>query len=305
MTMLTTLSLTPGDLPYPGGAPSAVPARQTMFFVGGCPKSGTTWLQILLDSHPEISCIGEGHLTTHLLPLLTQVFDQHNELVQHKNSTVLHNLPGFPCLTDQQRDDLLAATVATLLLSPAKAAAARAVGEKTPDNHMYFPHLAALFPEARFINIVRDGRDCAVSAWFHNARLGPDEQSRDYATLHDFLMPFVEHWAVTVGDSVDWCEARPERALVVRYEDLVARPDAELRRLFRFLGVTTAEPVVRACRQAGAFETLSGGRSPGQEDRNSLFRRGLPGDSRNHLSAEDNIAFLAVGGTLLARLGYT
>jgi hypothetical protein len=38
---------------------AALAGRQ-LFFVGGAPRSGTTWLQLLLDSHPEVSCRGEG-----------------------------------------------------------------------------------------------------------------------------------------------------------------------------------------------------------------------------------------------------
>ena len=35
-------------------------ARRQLFFVGGAPRSGTTWLQQLLDCHPDICCRGEG-----------------------------------------------------------------------------------------------------------------------------------------------------------------------------------------------------------------------------------------------------
>ena len=35
-------------------------AERQLFFIGGAPRSGTTWLQLLLDCHPEVSCRGEG-----------------------------------------------------------------------------------------------------------------------------------------------------------------------------------------------------------------------------------------------------
>jgi hypothetical protein len=37
-----------------------------LFFAGGAPRSGTTWLQLLLDSHPEVCCRGEGLFQKHL-----------------------------------------------------------------------------------------------------------------------------------------------------------------------------------------------------------------------------------------------
>ena len=67
----------------------ALYAKRTRFFVGGYPKSGTTWLQLLLNAHPEVSCIGEGHLPHHLEPLLRQALAQHNALIAEKNATVL------------------------------------------------------------------------------------------------------------------------------------------------------------------------------------------------------------------------
>src|ERR1700722_16518864 len=39
--------------------------RKQLFFIGGAAKSGTTWLQLLLDRHPAISCNGEGHFPTY------------------------------------------------------------------------------------------------------------------------------------------------------------------------------------------------------------------------------------------------
>jgi hypothetical protein len=46
--------------------------QKQLFFVGGAPKSGTTWLQLMLNGHPEISCTGEGHFPDRLLPALSR-----------------------------------------------------------------------------------------------------------------------------------------------------------------------------------------------------------------------------------------
>ena len=43
-----------------------------LFFMGGLPKSGSTWLQIMLHAHPEVSCAGEGHFMTYLAPRLSE-----------------------------------------------------------------------------------------------------------------------------------------------------------------------------------------------------------------------------------------
>lgn len=281
----------------------AVPAP-VLFFVGGCPKSGTTWLQLLLNAHPEVSCIGEAHLANRLLPLLRGVFEDHNGFLAYKNTDVLAEVPGVPGFSDLQVRRVLATVVREMLMSPPKAATARAVGEKTPDNFMLFPDLEALFPSARFIHIVRDGRDCATSAWFHNARVDPAEQAAHFSALEDFAEAFARHWATEVERCWTWCEARPLQCLQVRYEDLVSQPDPTLRTLFAFLGVTVTDAEVAACRREAAFEKLARGRKVGQEDRRSLFRRGVPGDWRNHFTGADNARFLAIAGHLSSRLGY-
>jgi hypothetical protein len=199
---------------------------------------------------------------------------------------------------------MLAGAVRELLMGPAKTATARAVGEKTPDNFMLFPELAELFADARFIHIVRDGRDCAISAWFHNGRVDPAEQAENFGTLDAYIETFAQHWATEVERCWAWCEARPRQCLQVRYEDLVDQPDLILRSLFRFLGVTARDAQLAECRRQAAFETLTRGRKAGQEDRTSLFRRGVPGDWRNHFTVADNAKFLAIAGNLSTRLGY-
>jgi len=59
--------------------------QKQLFFVGGSPKSGKTWLQFLLDSHPSVSCSGEGHFTTHLWRLLKEALKRHDEVIKTNN----------------------------------------------------------------------------------------------------------------------------------------------------------------------------------------------------------------------------
>ncbi len=50
-----------------------------IFFIGGSQKSGTTWLQLLLNAHPQVVCQGEGHITSHFAQLLLTILDKHNQ----------------------------------------------------------------------------------------------------------------------------------------------------------------------------------------------------------------------------------
>ena len=55
-----------------------------IFFIGGSQKSGTTWLQLLLDAHPQIACKGEGHIANDMAQLLLISLDKHNQKIADK-----------------------------------------------------------------------------------------------------------------------------------------------------------------------------------------------------------------------------
>ena len=77
-----------------------------------------------------------------------------------------------------------------------------------------------------------------------------------------------------------------------------------MRRLLGFLGADSGEEAARKCVEAASFEQLSGGRSKGEEDSSSFYRKGVAGDWRNHFTEEDRRVFKEEAGELLIRLGY-
>src|SRR5205823_6449212 len=161
-----------------------------------------------------------------------------------------------------------------------------------------------LFPAAKFIQIVRDGRDCAVSGWFHNLRMTPDWTKKNFASLRGYAVRCAQTWAEQLADAQQFADRNPARFLRVRYEDLAADTDRALAALFNFLGVDDGKAVLARCRSEASFAKLSGGRSPGQENRRSFFRKGVAGDWRNHFSSEIEAEFRKKSGGWLDRLGY-
>lgn len=275
-----------------------------LFFIGAYPKSGTTWLQVMLNAHPEIICRGEGHLLDRFAPLLEGAVNTQNNFIRQKNTTVFRGLPPFPRFEEQHLLFLLVSAIALILGRSDDRRDVRVIGEKTPDNLRYFPLLGRLFPTAKFLHVVRDGRDCAVSAWFHNLRVNAKELHRRHGTFDRFSEDTARRWTPWVEGGLRFCAARPERCMTVRYEDMVERGDDTMRAVLGFLGVEASADVVRRCIAAGAFEAMSGGRQRGIEDRGSFTRLGLPGNWRDHLTAESNGVFQAIAGEMLTRLGY-
>ena len=275
-----------------------------LFVVGGVPKSGTTWLQMLLNAHPEVSCAGEGHFLTSLAPLLGTAMKEYNAVIRHKNRDVLQEFTEFPQFADRDIGFLFVSAALLLLAASGKARDVRVVGEKTPDNITNLWFLADHFPAAKFIHILRDPRDCTVSTWFHNQRVSPEEAQDRFPTLDAFVPHVAQAWCDSVDEWECFAEAEPSRCAMVRYEDLVADPHAELRRLFEFLRVSSHAATIHDCIAAGDFTRLTGGRPPGVEDRGSLLRQGLPGDWRKHLSGGDDLMCRCIAGSTMARFGY-
>jgi hypothetical protein len=276
-----------------------------LFFIGGAAKSGTTWLQVLLDQHPAISCRGEGHFCSYLVPCLHNAADDYNKFIERKNRTVFGELPGgYPQLTPDRIAYLMATAIELQLSAQAGDTAIRLIGEKTPDNVQFFPHLHGIFPHAKFIQIVRDGRDCAVSGWFHNLRTTPDWLRATFASKDAYFDAVAGEWGAHVRDGTRFAAPRPQSCLTLRYEDLVAEPKRVLAQVLNFLGAAFDPKILAACVGAAAFDKLSGGREPGEEDCTSFFRKGMVGDWRNHFTPESAGRFDQIAGEWLDRYGY-
>ena len=176
-------------------------------------------------------------------------------------------LDGFPLYT---ADDLAYLIGASLLLAFTKSDTGtelRAIGEKTPDNVRHFEVLHAIFPAAKFLNVVRDGRDCAISGWFHNLRTNPDWIRAKYPSLSAYATMFAREWANDIAHADCFAAAHPLACLTVRYEALLAGTAPVLREVLDFLGVASRAETVAQCCDAAAFEHLSAGRARGEENR--------------------------------------
>ena len=275
-----------------------------LFFIGAYPKSGTTWLLSTLNQHPEISCSGEGHFCNRLARQLESALKTHNTYIENKNRSTFGEFAPFPGFDRDHFRYLLASAIALVLSQTQGAREARVIGEKTPDNLGYFAHLALLFPQAKFLHVVRDARDCATSAWFHNMRVNPESLVRRFPNIESFAGHIATDWKNRVELGLRFCAAYPNRCLIVHYERMFLQPRDTLDAILRFLGVDTAPEVVQQCIAATSFQKMSGGRQPGTEDRASFLRQGKPGNWTQHFTPTINRDFLAVAGPVMARLGY-
>ena len=197
----------------------------------GVPRSGTTLLRMMIDAHPEVAIPPE----TGFLPLLADL-DPAIDCARAAGRiiTEFHTWPDFQLDPAELRTtlDRLSpigpdeATRTFYRLYAERHGKAR-WGDKTPGYDTQLDRIASLLPEARFIHLIRDGRDVMVSVrglWF-----------RPGDTVEACARDWASRLARTrvLGSQVPFY-------LEIRYEALVLRPEETLRAVCRFLDLPFA-----------------------------------------------------------------
>lgn len=275
--------------------------KKDIFFIAATEKSGTTWLQILMNAHPEAACRGEGHFASRLVPVFEESIAVYTKYLKALNASVFNEIDGFPVF-DRDAIRFLERAAMGLLLSTYDKPTAQAIGEKTPNNVRHLAALDSLFPKAKFLFMVRDGRDVVASGWEHNRRQRPNEPPSQ--SLTDYTRSVAKSWRTDVEMAAAFAARHPNRCHRVRYEDMIHTPNETAAGVFRFLGLDAGDDVVARCVAAGDFKKLSGGRAPGEEAGTSHFRKGVIGDWQERFDADAAAAFDAEAGAMLAALGY-
>lgn len=274
-------------------------SEPSLFFVLGAPKSGTTWLQHALDRHPEVICKGEGKF--HFFrDRLAEGGVAYNKFIASRNSQVFGE-ETFPPLVIEDIDEMFRIFVEMRLRGGVTKAGVRRLGSKDPDFGLFIQEYAVLFPVAAYLHILRDPRDACLSMWHHMRRVHPgvDKRSIDVA-----LIDTARGWRNYVETTRGEVARRKLTYLEITYEAMIQSPQATLASAFGFLGVDTASRTLDTCVAASSFESLSKGRSPGQEDRSSFFRKGVAGGWRDELTEAQGAAILQAAGPVGRELGY-
>ena len=162
-------------------------------------------------------------------------------------------------------------------------------GDKRPAYYFFVDELNNLFPDAQFVNMVRDGRACVASLkrtpWFG----------------HD-PVPCMATWIMAI-DSTQKSGAKigPERFLDVRYEDLVTEPEAELQRVCDFLGERYEPEMAKP-------ELIADRVNPSYYEQRDQISRGVYTDAlqswRDQLEPWEVATFERAAGDRLAAYGY-
>ena len=272
--------------------------RSDPFFVIGAHRSGTTLLRYMLSSHPRLYLPPESEFIPALFgqsPTRTFTRPESRRILRKIfRLRFVREWRGAPA----DIDDLVpegetvtpARLVNALFTAYAEQHGAQRWGDKTPTYTSHVDLLHCIFPGAKFIHLIRDGRDVALSVldtWGQRAHV-------------DLL--FAAHtWKRRVTEarrSAD--QLRPELFLDLRYEDLVVDPEPPLHRICHFLGEDFHPNMLRF--DLTAEESIQEG---GFHD---AVRKSLTSNRverwRREMSPSDLRVFEAVAGPNLTDLGY-
>jgi hypothetical protein len=269
----------------PGGPP---------LLILGVRRSGTTLLRVMLDRHSELAVPDESYFVPQLADRHLRHVDP-DEFVDdlRRIDTVAEwNVPLDTVRARLTEQMPIGAAIATVYAVYAEQQGKPRWGDKTP---MYMQNLRLLdhlFPDARFVHLIRDGRDAALSFLSMPKGLMTESwmQPRDAAG-------FAAQWRTEVKAARRLGRRVGDRYLEVRYEDVVQDVREVLRRITRFAGLEY-EPGMAD--YAGKVDVSD---KPHQQSLNRPPTAGLR-DWRLQMAPEDVGAFARVAGDLLWELGY-
>ena len=202
-----------------------------LIFVGGAPRSGTTLVQNMLDTHPEIAGAPE--------------FLHVPDIVALGDAMVASAERGWIDLicTSQEVIERTRDLIRGYLIPFLDRSGAKFLSEKTPANVLVFHRLLELFPGARFIHVVRDPRGTVASLLKvgGRARRKGVEPVPYTAGVHE-AVAYVRR---CLKAGVEAERAAPRRVHRVVYERLVADPRRETLALCGFLDVAWHEAMTR------------------------------------------------------------
>jgi len=199
--------------------------KEIDFFIVGYPRSGTTLAASLLSRNPDIYISPETHF-------------YRNFVVNNKNNLNKYSLINA-FIDDKRLSDIginkellenftpkkhkLSWLLNESLSIKAKEMSKNIIGEKTPAHMMFYTQILKDYPEAKFIVIIRDGRDCVFS------------NIKEEWTFSNPIKHAAE-WNLYMDTYNKLIEEIPENVYTVRYEDLIENPSKYVKVMTEFVG---------------------------------------------------------------------
>ena len=292
------------------------------FFIFGHARSGTTLLMRLARLHPEVHCNYQAHFFTRK-PLLKSLVNtpEVEEWLSRKSNRWNQGSDLSPLV--------LRAAADVIMERDAAREGKMIVGDKSPSSTIHgqaVRDMHAVYPDAKLVYIVRDGRDVLISERFRNfveeSKFLSREDKRIIADLQTDSAPFsdgrrsiftevfirrvAEGWVKNLKETEDEGQKFYNKCyLGMRYEDLLATPFNEMSKLWKFLGVRkinkSLEKIIQSEMESNPDEEWQAKRNEGIA---SFLPKGHAGNWSRLFTEKDKAIFKEIAGEMLIKWGY-
>jgi tetratricopeptide (TPR) repeat protein len=202
-------------------------------FVVGMPRSGTSLVEQILASHPQVYGAGELMDISEISADLAERFGGAGGEAANLSGSQAGLLRG-------QGEEYLRS------LAETGGQAVRVI-DKLPTNYLHLGLIATMFPKARIIHCIRDPRDTCLSCYFHEFRLPYMNSLEHLGFAYRQYERLMVHWRAVL----------PMPILEVRYEELVEDAERMSRQLVSFCGQEWDEACLRFHQNRRAVNTPS------------------------------------------------
>ncbi len=213
-----------------------------IFFIVGKGRSGTTLLQTMLDAHPNMMVPWESRFIIHLRKKYARI-TRWDEATKRTFAQAIFTDPKLRFFwgIDQAKFEraLMECTITSFseacklvylhFASPFKKEGIQMVGDKNPVNSLFIEELQLLFPEAKFIHLIRDYR----------GNLNSHLRTAKNKTLGELAL----RW-VNINNTIKAAFATRNNYLAVSFETLLQAPEQELQRICSFLQMPYSDAMI-------------------------------------------------------------
>jgi hypothetical protein len=291
------------------------------FFIFGHARSGTTLLMRLARLHPEVHCNYQAHFFTRQ-PLLKSLVNtpEAEEWLTRKSNRWNRGRDLSPLV--------LRAAADFILERDAVKEGKRIVGDKSPSSTIHgqaVRDMHSIYPDAKLVYIVRDGRDVLISERFRNfveeskflsaedrriiEDLRKDQDQFTNGTRSIFTETFIRRvaagWVRNLQETED--EGRnlfEENYFGMRYEDLLTHPFDEMQKLWSFLGAHADPSLEKVISEEMTSNPDEEWQSKRNEGIASFLPKGQAGNWQRLFTKRDKSLFKEIAGEILVRWNY-
>ena len=271
------------------------------FFIIGSGRSGNTLLRSILSGNSDISIPPESYRIPFAIKRF-HIFNNRNwKEVVFEVLSEFENCPEFYTwdidLNDVRKRleniDELKRTLSNIFdelfctYSEKHSPGSKIWGDKTPMNTLYLDWIGSVFPNSKFIHIIRDGRDVA-SSYLKMGR-------------YDTILDAANRWIKSVELAKSFGSKIGEKYMEIRYEDLVTKPEDIIKKTCGFLDIVYDYEMLDHTKQV---EKLGDTNKKHHSNLSKPISSDSIGKWKNNLSESDQRSITKLLNNHLQRLGY-